>query len=180
METPKKTDSRVVMTGIAAVVLSVAAMLMMQPALAQTNSTETDNRTGIPELNGSVNLEESMNEFVRDSIQVSFTDAAATAQSQVENGVVIGGQLTSVQGYLAYTFMVANYDAGTSHMVIVDAGNGEVLYTSDEMPLHNGGLGRFGPRGGGHAFGGFGPGSWMGKGTTSESSESSDVETTSA
>ena len=42
METPKKLDSKVVMTGIIAVVLSVAAVLIMQPALAQTRALAAD------------------------------------------------------------------------------------------------------------------------------------------
>ena len=172
METPKKVNKKVVMAGIMAAVLSVAAVLIMQPALAQTNSTAT-----APELRGSVSIANATNDFVRDNVKVSFNDAASTAQSQVSNGVVLGGKLTVAQGFLVYSFNVANYDAGTSRIVIVDAGNGSVLYTSDEMPLHYGGLGGFG--GCGH-HGGFGHWNGMGKQMTSSSDESSDVETNSA
>jgi uncharacterized membrane protein YkoI len=171
METPKKVNTKVVMAGIAALVLSVAAVLIMQPAIAQTNST-----TSTPELKGSVSIANATNEFVRDNVKVSFNDATSTAQSQVSNGVVIGGKLTIAQGFLVYTFNVANYDAGTSRIVIIDAGNGGVLYTSDEMPLRYGGLG--GGFGGCGHHGGYGH--WNGKDMTSSSGESSDVETTSA
>jgi len=171
METPKNVNSKVVMAGIIAVVLSVAAVLIMQPALAQTNSTAST-----PELKGSVSIENATNDFVRGNVKVSFNDAASTAQSQVNNGVVIGGKLTIAQGFLVYTFNVANYDAGTSRIVIVDAGNGSVVYTSGEMPLRYGGLGGgFGECG---HHGGYGHWNGMGKQMTTSSGESSDVETT--
>ena len=173
METPKTVNKKVVMAGIMAAVLSVAAVLIMQPALAQANSTAT-----APELHGSVSIANATNDFVRDNVKVSFNDAASTAQSQVSNGVVLGGKLTVAQGFLVYSFNVANYDAGSSRIVIVDAGNGSVLYTSDEMPLHYGGLG--GGFGGCGHHGGFGHWNGMGKHMTSSSDESSDVETTGA
>src|SRR5213593_1428509 len=95
METPKKLDSKVVMTGIIAVVLSVAAVLIMQPALAQTNSTAST-----PELKGSVSIENATNDFVRGNVKVSFNDAASTAQSQVKKEFVIGGKLTIAKEFL--------------------------------------------------------------------------------
>jgi hypothetical protein len=149
--------------------------------LAQ-NQNQTSNATisTIPELKGSVNVQNATNEFLKENVKISFTDAANTAQSKVDNGVVIGGRLAVVQGYLTCTFNVANYDAGTSRFVIVDAGNGSVLYTSDEIPLHFGGFGGFGGFGCG-PHGGFEHWGGMAKNMTSRgSSESSDVETTSA
>jgi uncharacterized membrane protein YkoI len=160
---------------LAAAALSTTAVLMLQqPASAQDQSSNATST--IPDLNGSVSIQNATNDFIRENIQVSFTDAANTAQSQVDGGTVVGGKLGVIQGYLVYTFNVANYDAGTSRVVIVDAGNGGVLYTSDEMPLRYGGFGGFGCD---PMHGGFGHHSWngMGKGM---SSGSSDVETTSA
>jgi hypothetical protein len=58
---------------------------------------------------------------------------------------------------LVYIFKLANFDAQTSRTVIVDAGNGSVLYTSGDMPLYFGGLGcGGGGAGGGHHKGFFG------------------------
>ena len=166
----------VVVVAVLAVALSTTAVLMLQqPALAQ-NQTSNATSSAIPDLKGSVNVQNATNDFIKQNVKVSFTDAANTAQSKVDNGAVVGGRLAVVQGYLTYTFNVANYDAGTSRIVIVDAGNGQVLYTSNEMPLHYGGLGGFGC--GWH--GGY-EHNWngMAKGTTS-SSGSSNVDTTSA
>jgi hypothetical protein len=62
----------------------------------------------------------------------------------------ISGRLGVVQGYLVYIFKLANFDAETSHIVIIDAGNGAVLHISGDMPLFFGGLGCGGGFGGHH------------------------------
>jgi uncharacterized membrane protein YkoI len=162
-----------VVVALLAVALSTtAALLLQQPALGQNQSSNATSST-IPNLNGSVSIQNATNDFIKENVKVSFTDAANTAQGQVDNGVVVGGRLTAVQGYLAYTFNIANYDADTSRIVIVDAGNSNVLYTADEMPLHYGGFGGFGC--GSH--GGFGHWGGMAKDMTSSRSG---VDTTSA
>ncbi|AIF82232.1 hypothetical protein NTE_00150 [Candidatus Nitrososphaera evergladensis SR1] len=139
-----------VMAGVMAAVLATAAVFMTQPVLAQqgTNSTQSNNnqlqqqqQQGVPQLNGTVNLRDAAKAFLRDNVKVPFDSALNTAKGAVSNGTVIGGQLTVVQGYLVYAFKVANFDADTSQIVIVDAGNGSVLYTSGNMPLHFGGFG---------------------------------------
>ncbi len=107
----------------------------------ETNITQfNQTRTGIPHLNGSVNVLEQTNQFIRDSIQVPFATALETAQAEVGNDTAISGRIGVVQGYLVYTFKVANFDAETSRMIVVDAGNAEELYTSEEMPLYFSGL----------------------------------------
>jgi uncharacterized membrane protein YkoI len=164
-------NKKAIVAGILAVTMSIAAVFVMQSASAQTNNQTS---TEIPDLNGSVSIDNATNEFIQENLKISFNTAAQTALSEVDNGTVISGRLSAVQGYLAYVFKVANYDAGTYKVVIVDAGNGDILYTSDDLTLRNGGLG-----GCGH-HGGLGHGNWMGKGMTSDSRTTSDVETTSA
>jgi uncharacterized membrane protein YkoI len=165
-------NKKAITAGILAVTMSIAAIFVMQSASAQTNNQTS---TEIPDLNGSVSIDNATNEFVQENLQVPFNTAAQTALGEVDDGTVISSRLSAVQGYLTYVFKVANYDAGTYKVVIIDAGNGDALYTSEDLTLRNGGLG-----GGCGHHGGFGHGSWMGKGSTSESSESSDVEATSA
>jgi uncharacterized membrane protein YkoI len=166
--------SRVVMFAVLAVAAAAFAGLFIssigEQAAAQTtnnnqttSSPTTNQANTIPQLNGSVSIRNATNDFVKNNVKVAFNDAANTAKAQVPNGVVIGGGLSEVQGYLTYVFKVANYNAGTMKAIIVDAGNGKVLYTSNDMPLYNGGLGGgFGCGGhGGHHFrhfGGFGYG----------------------
>lgn len=165
--TSSMAKNQVVMLAGIAVVAAFAGLLV--PQLINQASAQSANQTGTaPQLKGSVNIQNATNDFVKNNVKVSFTDAANTAKGQVANGVVTGGRLSVVQGYLAYAFSVANYDAGTMKMVIVDAGNGSVLYTSDDMPLYNGGIGGYcGHHGGfGHSWNSMGKSSSGMTGTT--------------
>jgi uncharacterized membrane protein YkoI len=149
------TNKQVAVLGGIAIALAMAALLLPLPlreiAAQGTNSTQQPNpmRTEIPQLNGSVNVREQANQFIQDNVQVPFATALETAQAEVGNGTVISGHLGIVQGYLVYIFKVANFDAETSRIIIVDAGNGAVLHTSGDMPLYFGGLGCGGGGGGG-------------------------------
>ena len=160
------TSRRTVTLALLAAVMSTAAVLIAeQPALAQTSSNSTGtNGSAAPAIKGSVSVSNATNAFVKANVKIDFNTAANTAKAQMPNSVIIGGRLAEVQGYLVYSITVANYDAGTSRVVIVDAGNGSVLYTSSDMPLYNGGLGGHGCHGG---FGGNGWGHHMNSGSSS-------------
>jgi uncharacterized membrane protein YkoI len=144
----------VMFSSVALVLAGLFTTMSLHEILAQeTNSTAQSNqtRTGVPQLNGSVNVREQANQFIQDSVQVPLATALETAQAEVGNGTAISGHLGVVQGYLVYIFKIANFDADTSRIVIVDAGNGAILHTSADMPLYFGGLGC----GGGGAGGGY-------------------------
>jgi len=145
----------VMLAGVAIAVAGLAGLLLSQMMDQASAQAENNNQTGAaPQLKGSVDIQKATNDFIKNNVKVSFADAANTAASQVTDGTVVGGRLSVVQGYLAYTFEVANYNAGTIKIVIIDAGNGSVLYTSNDMQLFDGGLG-LGGRGFGQ-HGGFG------------------------
>src|SRR5919106_2764893 len=144
--TSNSNNKQVAVFGGIAIALAIAALVLpvqLQEISAQvTNSTQPNPmQTQIPQLNGSVNIPEQSNQFIQQSVQVPFATALETAQAEVGNGTAISGHLGVVQGYLVYIFKIANFDAETSRIVIVDAGNGSVLYTSGDMLLHFGGLG---------------------------------------
>jgi uncharacterized membrane protein YkoI len=154
-------NKQVAVLGGIAIALAFAALVLPIPlretSAQQTNSTQLNPMRGeIPQLNGSVNVREQSNQFIQDNVQVPFATALETAQAEVGNGTAISGNLGVVQGYLVYIFKLANFDAQTSRTVIVDAGNGSVLYTSGDMPLYFGGLGCGGGGDGGHHKGFFG------------------------
>jgi uncharacterized membrane protein YkoI len=156
----KSNNKQVAVFGGLAMALAIAAIVLSVPlreiSAQETNSTQPSlMRAEVPQLNGSVNVREQSNQFIRDSVQVPFATALETAQAQVGNGTAISGSLGVVQGYLVYIFKLANFDAETSRIVIVDAGNGSILHTSGDMPLYFGGLG-CGGFGGGHHHKGFG------------------------
>lgn len=101
------------------------------------------------QINGSVSVSEEASNFINENANVTFVAAAETAQGQIQNGRVLGGHLDVMQGYLVYMFFVANTGNQTGHLVVVDAGNGEVLHTSEGHAI-----GSFGPMGG-HGYGGW-------------------------
>ena len=120
---------------------------------------------GLPQINGSISVANETTAFISENVNVSFVQAAQTAQGQITNGTVLGGHLGVVQGYLAYKFFVADIDNQTGRLVIVDGGNGNVLFTSEGKSFGSFGhpsMMMFGPwEGGGH--GGIG-GQWHGLG----------------
>ena len=118
----------------------------------------------IPQINGSVRVANEASNFINENVRVPFIEAAQTAQGQVANGTVLGGHLGMVQGYLVYKFfVVANNTNQAGHLTVIDAGNGDMLYTSEGHPLGSFGHSSiFGPRsGGGYGDGGWG-GPWKG------------------
>jgi hypothetical protein len=92
--------------------------------------------------------------FINENVKVSFVAAAQTAQGQVTNGTVLGGHIGILQGYLVYTFFAVDAANQTGHLVLVDAGNGDVLYTSEGQSLGSfGNPMMFGAWGGHSGFG---------------------------
>ena len=122
-----------------------------------TNDTMMKGPINLPKINGSVNVVDNMKNFLKESTKIPFSQAAQTAEKQV-NGTVIGGHIGVIQGYLVYTFAVVGNQ--TLYKTFIDAGNGQVLYTSQGHPVSSFGAGPFGhPRGPlGFGFGGFGHG----------------------
>jgi uncharacterized membrane protein YkoI len=155
---------------IVVAVLAVGAIsaVFVASSLAQANAQEEQQQRmmmmnfgeAMPQINGSVSLANEASNFINENVKVSFVQAAQTAQGQVTNGTVIGGHLGVVQGYLVYTFFVADTANQTGRLVIVDAGNGNVLHTSEGLPFASFGSSMmFGPWSG---HGGFGE--WHGQG----------------
>lgn len=138
----------------------ISAVLVGSVAIASAQEEEEEKQNaGVPEITGTVSVKDQTREFLNENVKVSFVDAAATAQEQVEGGRVLGGHIGVVQGYLVYNFIVTDALGETVYKVIVDVGNGEVLYTSDGQEF---GSLMFGHRGFGP--GGFGQGKHFGGG----------------
>ena len=124
-------------TKLLAMILGVAVIATVGASLAYAQTagtTGTSSQTTPPHIQGSVNLQQ----MLLSSIQTKFTDAANTAAGAVTNGQVIGGSLTVIQGSVVYNFRV--FDGTNIYSVIVDAGNGKVLNTSQGYPMQLGGL----------------------------------------
>lgn len=158
---------------IPAAIVAIAIGLTMwglSPAIAAVNQTMNNAGPGFgqfPNITGSINTGQTVKNFIKDNLKVPFQQASEIAAKQIANGTIIGGHLGIVQSYLVYTFFAVNNQDHTGHMIIVDAGNGKVLYTSQGQPMGTfGSLSMFGPFGSWRAhgfgpFGGFG-GIWHG------------------
>jgi hypothetical protein len=153
---------------IVVAVLAVGALsaVLVASSLVQAIAQEQQQRMmmkfgeGLPQINGSVSLANETSNFINENIKVSFLTAAQTAQQQVVNGTMLGGHMGVVQGYLVYTFFVAEIDNQTGHLVVVDTGNGNVLFTSEGQSF-----GSFGhPMAFGNWDGHGGIGQWHGPG----------------
>jgi len=140
-----------------------------QQQWGMNKSTDTSQFDVIPKINGSVNVRDEIKNFFVENARTPFIAGAQTAQDQIANGTVLGGQVGVTQGYLTYTYYVINPTNNAAHKVIVDTGNGQVLHTSEGKQIGSWGQSIFksyeygrGHEGFGHGFGPFGVGSGFG------------------
>lgn len=128
-----------------------------QLGMNETIRTEIPQSNAIPNINGSVNVRDGIKNFFAENAKTPFVTAAQTAQDQITNGAVLGGHIGVTQGYLTYTYFVVDPANDGAYKVIIDAGNGQVLYASEGKQMgfgdNNSGFGPFG-----HGFGSFGHG----------------------
>jgi uncharacterized membrane protein YkoI len=161
----KLASKKVLIPAIAAVGILLSAIFItaspFENSWAQQQQQTIMNNTNVreygtmPTINGSVSLGEGIKNFLEENAKISFVTAAQTAQNQITNGTVVGGHLGVTQGYLTYTYIIVDQATDTLHKVIIDAGNGQVLYRSEGQQIGSFGQTMFGPFGHGKANGGF-------------------------
>jgi hypothetical protein len=139
---------------------SWAQQLQKQRGMNQTSDTSQYGE--IPKINGSVNVRDGIKNFFAENAKTPFITGAQTAQDQIANGTVLGGHVGVTQGYLTYTYFVMNPTNDTAHKVIVDAGNGQVLHTSEGKQIGSGAQSMFESFGQGRGHEGFGGGGGFG------------------
>jgi uncharacterized membrane protein YkoI len=174
MSTRSNLLSKKVIIVVAILAVGAVSFILVASSIAQATTAQQQQHQrmmgmmwsgqGIPQINGSVSVANEASNFINENVKIPFVAAAETAQGQVTNGTVLGGHLGVVQGYLVYTFFVANTTNQTGHLAVIDAGNGNVLYSSEGQPL--GSFGHpmmFGPWSGHGGYGGGG-GPWKGHG----------------
>jgi uncharacterized membrane protein YkoI len=172
---------------IAAVLLMTAAISAQVLAQTTTNSTASKNATSaattatspnqrsnaspIVNITGSIALRSTISEAIYSKVKTNLSDAVTIAQKAVgTNTSATLAFIRPLNGYLVYDVHVRNNSNNTTTAVIVDAGNGKVLYKQSPPSLrfgdfgfgHHGmfGKGKMGPFFGGHGGsgtrGGFG------------------------
>jgi uncharacterized membrane protein YkoI len=139
-------SKKVLITSILGVGILLSAIFLVSPlvsTMAQqqqqlgTNETILNQYKTGSTINGSVNIADNIVNFLEENTKIPFTAAAETAQQQFINGTVLGGRLGVTEGFLAYTYLVANPSDKTMHKVIIDAGNGQVLSASEGTSLES-------------------------------------------
>jgi len=137
-------------------IMGIALLAVVLVAFSPISAIADSTNPKTPQISGSVNVEKTMKDFIKDHRTTSFAEAATTAEHQVSNGAVVSGNIGVVQGYLVYTFCVMDTSSDTSYIIMIDAGNGTVLHKSDGIAMKGmGGFGHgFGHGFGGHVFGG--------------------------
>jgi len=89
----------------------------------------------IPEISGTIIITETSDDY-SDKVQIALSVAMAVAENSVENGKAMWGKLDVTQGFLVYKIGILTND-DIFHKVVVDAGNGVVLYVSDGVSKDN-------------------------------------------
>lgn len=128
--------------GAIAVVVALLAGVAFYYASAQNQTTAEQPRP--PSITGSVKAP-SRASILASLAKIDILKAIEIAKGQ-QAGTVIGANLGERNGYVIYDVVVLTAD-GSSVLVIIDAGNGNVLSVTKLPP--GGRFGRFGP---------FGPG----------------------
>jgi hypothetical protein len=130
--------------GVAVSSTLVGLIYSSQFVTAQLNNTtasptpETVNRAEKQQqlnITGSIPLQSTISQALRSEIQVPMTEAITTAQNTAGgNSSVVAAFLSPLKGFLVYNIGVMSAN-NTLYKVIVDPGNGGVLFTSEGRQL---------------------------------------------
>ncbi|MGI9565920.1 MAG: PepSY domain-containing protein [Nitrosopumilus sp.] len=88
----------------------------------------------IPDIEGTLPVGESIRENIS-SVKIDALEAGAIAAESIEEGKVLRGGIVPTQGYLTYQYSVVSSTDEQLYRVIVDAGNGEILHTSEGISI---------------------------------------------
>ena len=168
---------------IAAVLLMTAAVCSEVLAQTTTNSTASKNATTatpaagpnqrnlpnaspLSNITGSIPLGPTISGAIYSKVKTALSDAVTIAQKAVgSNTSATLAFIRPLNGYLVYDVHVRNNSNNTTTAVIVDAGNGKVLYRQTPPSLVFGSFGfghhgMFGQGKTGQSFGGYGGSSY--------------------
>jgi hypothetical protein len=103
-------------------IVTLVGMIGLSPAFADWDKTK------YPNIEGTIPVEN--NEDYSNLTQITLVDAMTIAEDNVVDAKSMYAKLSSINGYLVYKVVMTN-DNHEYSKVLVDAGNGEVLYVSD-------------------------------------------------
>ena len=105
--------------------MAIAALvgtITLSPAFADWDKTK------YPSIEGTIPVEN--NDNYLELTQITLVDAMTIAENKVTDSKSMYAKLSPINGYLVYKVVMTNNDHEYSK-VLVDAGNGDVLYVSD-------------------------------------------------
>ena len=144
-----KVKKRVILPAVIITAVVIIGVFLTNPitsfvtAIQSSNMTVNEREGGIfveqsPKINGSINVLEKAQTAIENDIKTSFVQAADIATGQSNNyTILLDGHLGVDQGYLVYKFFSLNPTNHTGYKTIVDAGNGAVLYKTEDMQIMN-------------------------------------------
>ena len=103
-------------------IVTLATTLGISPVFADWDKTK------YPSIEGSIPIENSQD--YSELSQITLVDAMTIAENNVEDSKSMYAKLSPINGYLVYKVVMTN-DNHEYSKVLVDAGNGDVLYVSD-------------------------------------------------
>ena len=103
------------------VIVGLISSVGVSPSFAYWDKTE------YPKIEGTIPVG---SEFNSELAQISLEDAMTIAEERISDSKSMYGKLSSINGFLVYKIVVSN-DDHQYEKVLVDAGNGEILYVTD-------------------------------------------------
>ena len=103
-------------------IVTLIGMIGLSPAFADWDKTK------YPSIEGTIPVENY--EDYSKLTQITLVDAMTIAEDEVTDAKSMYAKLSSINGYLVYKVVMTN-DNHEYSKVLVDAGNGEVLYVTD-------------------------------------------------
>jgi uncharacterized membrane protein YkoI len=168
------TKNTFVIIAATALAIGILVTVINSEAFAQVNSTSSNTSSAAPRatnqknvvnpinFTGTIPLHSTINKAVSSQVKIPLTEAVSTAQKAVgSNSSATLAFLRALNGYIVYDIHVTNNSNNTSYAIIIDPGNGQVLYHQALTPFSSAGHPFMFGKGGAGAFygghrGGFG------------------------
>ena len=144
-----KVKKRVILSAVIISAVVIIGVLFANPVISFVTAIQSSNMTvnergggkfveQSPKINASINVLEKAQAAIENDLKTSFVQAADIATGQSNNDtILLDGHLGVDQGYLVYKFFSLNPTNQTGYKTIVDAGNGAVLYKTEDIPIMN-------------------------------------------
>jgi hypothetical protein len=144
-----KVKKRVILSAVIIAAGVIIGVLLANPVISFVTAIQSSNMTlnesgwgkfveQSPKINGSIKALEKPQAAIKNDLKTSFVQAADIVAGQSNNDtILLGGYLGMDQGYLVYKFFSLNLTNHAGYKTIVDAGNGAVLYKTENIQIMN-------------------------------------------